>query len=121
MWLILTNTLNFVHCRVFFCGYFILFLFLMLPCKYNFNLLFQCSVTSDIDFPKQVIPLKTLNAVASVPIMYSWSPLQQNFMVSLKSAEKMYGEKGRVNFRNKPAKICCQLPSLSFLVLVIRQ
>uniref|UniRef100_A0A8C0B5E0 Histone-lysine N-methyltransferase EZH2 n=1 Tax=Buteo japonicus TaxID=224669 RepID=A0A8C0B5E0_9AVES len=44
-------------------------------------LLFQCSVTSDIDFPKQVIPLKTLNAVASVPIMYSWSPLQQNFMV----------------------------------------
>ncbi|KAI1242963.1 hypothetical protein IHE44_0000528 [Lamprotornis superbus] len=41
----------------------------------------KCSVTSDIDFPKQVIPLKTLNAVASVPIMYSWSPLQQNFMV----------------------------------------
>ncbi|XP_010148279.1 PREDICTED: histone-lysine N-methyltransferase EZH2 isoform X1 [Eurypyga helias] len=41
----------------------------------------ECSVTSDIDFPKQVIPLKTLNAVASVPIMYSWSPLQQNFMV----------------------------------------
>ncbi|CAF88474.1 unnamed protein product, partial [Tetraodon nigroviridis] len=29
----------------------------------------------------QVIPLKTLNAVASVPVMYSWSPLQQNFMV----------------------------------------
>ncbi|KAF4795879.1 hypothetical protein TURU_089358 [Turdus rufiventris] len=41
----------------------------------------KCSVTSDTDFPKQVIPLKTLNAVASVPIMYSWSPLQQNFMV----------------------------------------
>ncbi|MEE6465818.1 hypothetical protein FKM82_006712 [Ascaphus truei] len=41
----------------------------------------ECSVTSDLDFPKQVIPLKTLNAVASVPIMYSWSPLQQNFMV----------------------------------------
>ncbi|KAK2096830.1 Histone-lysine N-methyltransferase ezh2 [Saguinus oedipus] len=40
-----------------------------------------CSVTSDLDFPTQVIPLKTLNAVASVPIMYSWSPLQQNFMV----------------------------------------
>lgn len=56
----------------------------MLLCKCDFNLLFQCSVTSDIDFPKQVIPLKTLNAVASVPIMYSWSPLQQNFMVSLK-------------------------------------
>uniref|UniRef100_A0A665VMZ7 Histone-lysine N-methyltransferase EZH2 n=1 Tax=Echeneis naucrates TaxID=173247 RepID=A0A665VMZ7_ECHNA len=28
-----------------------------------------------------IIPLKTLNAVASVPVMYSWSPLQQNFMV----------------------------------------
>ncbi|KAH0520594.1 Histone-lysine N-methyltransferase EZH2 [Microtus ochrogaster] len=41
----------------------------------------ECSVTSDLDFPGQVIPLKTLNAVASVPIMYSWSPLQQNFMV----------------------------------------
>lgn len=33
------------------------------------------------EFPRQVIPLKTLNAVASVPVMYSWSPLQQNFMV----------------------------------------
>lgn len=63
----------------------------MLLCKYNFNFLFQCSVTSDIDFPKQVIPLKTLNAVASVPIMYSWSPLQQNFMVSL---NKYREEKG---------------------------
>uniref|UniRef100_A0A8C9ZN18 Histone-lysine N-methyltransferase EZH2 n=1 Tax=Sander lucioperca TaxID=283035 RepID=A0A8C9ZN18_SANLU len=30
---------------------------------------------------REVIPLKTLNAVASVPVMYSWSPLQQNFMV----------------------------------------
>uniref|UniRef100_A0A671N6F9 Histone-lysine N-methyltransferase EZH2 n=1 Tax=Sinocyclocheilus anshuiensis TaxID=1608454 RepID=A0A671N6F9_9TELE len=33
------------------------------------------------EFSRQVIPLKTLNAVASVPVMYSWSPLQQNFMV----------------------------------------
>ncbi|XP_018124037.1 histone-lysine N-methyltransferase EZH2 isoform X2 [Xenopus laevis] len=41
----------------------------------------ECFVTSDLDFPKQVIPLKTLTAVASMPIMYSWSPLQQNFMV----------------------------------------
>uniref|UniRef100_A0A7N8YF52 Histone-lysine N-methyltransferase EZH2 n=1 Tax=Mastacembelus armatus TaxID=205130 RepID=A0A7N8YF52_9TELE len=30
---------------------------------------------------REIIPLKTLNAVASVPVMYSWSPLQQNFMV----------------------------------------
>uniref|UniRef100_A0A8C9JFF0 Histone-lysine N-methyltransferase EZH2 n=1 Tax=Panthera tigris altaica TaxID=74533 RepID=A0A8C9JFF0_PANTA len=45
------------------------------------HILTSCSVTSDLDFPTQIIPLKTLNAVASVPIMYSWSPLQQNFMV----------------------------------------
>lgn len=44
----------------------------------------QCSVDSGFaEFSRQVIPLKTLNAVASVPVMYSWSPLQQNFMVSL--------------------------------------
>ncbi|CAL8319304.1 unnamed protein product [Boreogadus saida] len=42
----------------------------------------ECTVDSGFsEFPKQVIPLKTLNAVASVPVMYSWSPLQQNFMV----------------------------------------
>lgn len=42
----------------------------------------QCTVDSGFpEFSRQVIPLKTLNAVASVPVMYSWSPLQQNFMV----------------------------------------
>ncbi|KAK7884152.1 hypothetical protein WMY93_027275 [Mugilogobius chulae] len=42
----------------------------------------ECTVDSAFsEFPRQVIPLKTLNAVASVPVMYSWSPLQQNFMV----------------------------------------
>ncbi|KAJ3611018.1 hypothetical protein NHX12_021034 [Muraenolepis orangiensis] len=42
----------------------------------------ECTVDSgSSEFPRQVIPLKTLNAVASVPVMYSWSPLQQNFMV----------------------------------------
>uniref|UniRef100_A0A4W5JT13 [histone H3]-lysine(27) N-trimethyltransferase n=1 Tax=Hucho hucho TaxID=62062 RepID=A0A4W5JT13_9TELE len=42
----------------------------------------ECTVASGLsEFSKQVIPLKTLNAVASVPVMYSWSPLQQNFMV----------------------------------------
>ncbi|XP_033914591.1 histone-lysine N-methyltransferase EZH2 isoform X1 [Acipenser ruthenus] len=42
----------------------------------------ECTVESGFsEFSKQVIPLKTLNAVASVPVMYSWSPLQQNFMV----------------------------------------
>uniref|UniRef100_H3DQW4 Polycomb repressive complex 2 subunit EZH1/EZH2 tri-helical domain-containing protein n=1 Tax=Tetraodon nigroviridis TaxID=99883 RepID=H3DQW4_TETNG len=40
----------------------------------------ECTVDSSFsEFPRQVIPLKTLNAVASVPLMYSWSPLQQNF------------------------------------------
>ncbi|XP_063063420.1 histone-lysine N-methyltransferase EZH2 isoform X2 [Engraulis encrasicolus] len=42
----------------------------------------ECTVDSGFsEFQRQVIPLKTLNAVASVPVMYSWSPLQQNFMV----------------------------------------
>ncbi|XP_062377991.1 histone-lysine N-methyltransferase EZH2 isoform X3 [Sardina pilchardus] len=42
----------------------------------------ECTVDSGFsEFSRQVIPLKTLNAVASVPVMYSWSPLQQNFMV----------------------------------------
>lgn len=41
----------------------------------------ECSVSSDFELPKQVLSLKTMNAVASIPIMYSWSPLQQNFMV----------------------------------------
>uniref|UniRef100_G3PG18 [histone H3]-lysine(27) N-trimethyltransferase n=1 Tax=Gasterosteus aculeatus aculeatus TaxID=481459 RepID=G3PG18_GASAC len=48
----------------------------------RFFLSAQCTVDSGFsEFPRQVIPLKTLNAVASVPVMYSWSPLQQNFMV----------------------------------------
>ncbi|XP_051784734.1 histone-lysine N-methyltransferase EZH2 [Erpetoichthys calabaricus] len=48
----------------------------------NFERERQCTVDSGFsEFSKQVIPLKTLNAVASVPVMYSWSPLQQNFMV----------------------------------------
>uniref|UniRef100_A0A671MQX6 [histone H3]-lysine(27) N-trimethyltransferase n=1 Tax=Sinocyclocheilus anshuiensis TaxID=1608454 RepID=A0A671MQX6_9TELE len=42
----------------------------------------ECTVDSGFsEFSRQVIPLKTLNAVASLPVMYSWSPLQQNFMV----------------------------------------
>ncbi|XP_036374809.1 histone-lysine N-methyltransferase EZH2-like isoform X2 [Megalops cyprinoides] len=46
------------------------------------NIMAPCTVGSGFsEFSKQVIPLKTLNAVASVPVMYSWSPLQQNFMV----------------------------------------
>jgi len=29
----------------------------------------------------QSVPLRLLNALPSVPVMYSWAPLQQNFMV----------------------------------------
>uniref|UniRef100_A0A672HAE1 Histone-lysine N-methyltransferase EZH2 n=1 Tax=Salarias fasciatus TaxID=181472 RepID=A0A672HAE1_SALFA len=46
------------------------------------HIMTSCTVDSGFsEFSRQVIPLKTLNAVASVPVMYSWSPLQQNFMV----------------------------------------
>uniref|UniRef100_A0A8C2PWB2 Histone-lysine N-methyltransferase EZH2 n=1 Tax=Cyprinus carpio TaxID=7962 RepID=A0A8C2PWB2_CYPCA len=46
------------------------------------HIMTPCTVDSGFsEFSRQVIPLKTLNAVASVPVMYSWSPLQQNFMV----------------------------------------
>ncbi|XP_074835124.1 histone-lysine N-methyltransferase EZH1 isoform X1 [Carettochelys insculpta] len=42
----------------------------------------QCTVESNFPgFPNQTIFMRTLNTVALVPIMYSWSPLQQNFMV----------------------------------------
>ncbi|NXF66911.1 EZH1 methyltransferase, partial [Ciccaba nigrolineata] len=42
----------------------------------------QCTVESVFPgFPSQTLYMRTLNTVALVPIMYSWSPLQQNFMV----------------------------------------
>ncbi|NXL36478.1 EZH1 methyltransferase, partial [Glaucidium brasilianum] len=42
----------------------------------------QCTVESIFPgFPSQTLFMRTLNTVALVPIMYSWSPLQQNFMV----------------------------------------
>uniref|UniRef100_A0A8D0GI74 [histone H3]-lysine(27) N-trimethyltransferase n=1 Tax=Sphenodon punctatus TaxID=8508 RepID=A0A8D0GI74_SPHPU len=41
-----------------------------------------CTVESNfLGFASQTIFMRTLNTVAVVPIMYSWSPLQQNFMV----------------------------------------
>ncbi|NXU93337.1 EZH1 methyltransferase, partial [Xiphorhynchus elegans] len=45
-------------------------------------LVFQCTVESIFPgFSSQTLYMRTLNTVALVPIMYSWSPLQQNFMV----------------------------------------
>ncbi|NWX14621.1 EZH1 methyltransferase, partial [Aegotheles bennettii] len=42
----------------------------------------QCTVESIFPgFLSQTLYMRTLNTVALVPIMYSWSPLQQNFMV----------------------------------------
>lgn len=49
-------------------------------------LVFQCTVESIFPgFSSQTLYMRTLNTVALVPIMYSWSPLQQNFMVRGKS------------------------------------
>uniref|UniRef100_A0A8V5GYQ8 [histone H3]-lysine(27) N-trimethyltransferase n=1 Tax=Melopsittacus undulatus TaxID=13146 RepID=A0A8V5GYQ8_MELUD len=41
----------------------------------------ECGVEAGLWFPSQTLYMRTLNTVALVPIMYSWSPLQQNFMV----------------------------------------
>lgn len=58
---------------------------------------FQCTVESIFPgFSSQTLYMRTLNTVALVPIMYSWSPLQQNFMVcgkhgfSVRSASDCY-------------------------------
>lgn len=67
---------------------YVLFMFFQKVVVHLCDLVFilQCTVDSGFsEFSRQVIPLKTLNAVASVPVMYSWSPLQQNFMVKLTS------------------------------------
>ncbi|KAK7507789.1 hypothetical protein BaRGS_00000754 [Batillaria attramentaria] len=41
----------------------------------------KCEVTSGANFPSQTEPLRVMNAVKPIPTMYSWAPLQQNFMV----------------------------------------
>ncbi|XP_059160972.1 histone-lysine N-methyltransferase EZH2-like isoform X2 [Physella acuta] len=41
----------------------------------------KCEVTSGMGFPTQSGPLKTMMPVKSIPTMYSWAPVQQNFMV----------------------------------------
>lgn len=52
-------------------------------------LVFQCTVESIFPgFPSQTLYMRTLNTVALVPIMYSWSPLQQNFMVCRNAVER---------------------------------
>uniref|UniRef100_A0A8C9W6R1 [histone H3]-lysine(27) N-trimethyltransferase n=1 Tax=Scleropages formosus TaxID=113540 RepID=A0A8C9W6R1_SCLFO len=50
--------------------------------SYLLPMLQQCVV--DFCFPefkKQAVLMRTLNTVAGIPFMYSWSPLQHNFMV----------------------------------------
>lgn len=41
----------------------------------------KCEVTSGANYPTQTVPLRVMNAVKPIPTMYSWAPLQQNFMV----------------------------------------
>ncbi|KAK2176051.1 hypothetical protein NP493_690g02022 [Ridgeia piscesae] len=41
----------------------------------------KCEVESGMYNSVQSVPLRLLNALPSVPVMYSWAPLQQNFMV----------------------------------------
>uniref|UniRef100_A0A8B9HMB3 [histone H3]-lysine(27) N-trimethyltransferase n=1 Tax=Astyanax mexicanus TaxID=7994 RepID=A0A8B9HMB3_ASTMX len=42
----------------------------------------QCSVEFGFpSFPNQAVAMRPLTTVAGIPFMYSWSPLQQNFMV----------------------------------------
>ncbi|XP_038049148.1 histone-lysine N-methyltransferase EZH2-like isoform X4 [Patiria miniata] len=41
----------------------------------------KCSVEVSNEGPMQTGPLYTLNAITSVPWVYTWEPLQQNFMV----------------------------------------
>uniref|UniRef100_A0A5F8HI77 Enhancer of zeste 1 polycomb repressive complex 2 subunit n=1 Tax=Monodelphis domestica TaxID=13616 RepID=A0A5F8HI77_MONDO len=42
----------------------------------------KCTVESNFPgFDSQDMLMRSLNTVALVPIMYSWSPLQQNFML----------------------------------------
>ncbi|XP_041478203.1 histone-lysine N-methyltransferase EZH2-like isoform X2 [Lytechinus variegatus] len=41
----------------------------------------KCSIEVGSNKQKQTAPLHTLNGVSSVPCVYTWAPLQQNFMV----------------------------------------
>lgn len=68
--------------------------------------LFQCTVESIFPgFPSQTLYMRTLNTVALVPIMYSWSPLQQNFMVCRRawSAVSWWGWWGCVTWSDPAA------------------
>ncbi|KAM8946755.1 histone-lysine N-methyltransferase EZH1 isoform 2-T2 [Pelodytes ibericus] len=54
----------------------------MMNPSHGHSFLKKCTVESTFpEFSIQSICMRSLNTVALVPIMYSWSPLQQNFMV----------------------------------------
>ena len=42
----------------------------------------QCEVTSALkEMGTQMVPLRVMNPLKAIPSMYSWAPLQQNFVV----------------------------------------
>ncbi|XP_041372094.1 histone-lysine N-methyltransferase EZH2-like [Gigantopelta aegis] len=41
----------------------------------------KCEVVSGFNFPSQTTPLRVMKDLRSIPCMYSWAPLKQNFMV----------------------------------------
>ena len=48
----------------------------------------KCTIESIFPgFDSQDMLMRSLNTVALVPIMYSWSPLQQNFMVRVEKTD----------------------------------
>ena len=53
----------------------------MFKWKENSCVFIQCSIEVGNGGPPQTGPLYTLNSITSVPWVYTWEPLQQNFMV----------------------------------------